>query len=236
MHLYLDTVDSVETPEGVGILYRLAGPAPRACAWMIDLMIRVGLLFVIGIIVSFSGFVVGEEAVMGLYLIVIFALEWFYPVLFDVYHHGQTPGKQLLKLRVVHQNGTPIGWSGSLLRNLLRTADFLPFAYFTGLLVCLFSSRFQRLGDMIAGTVVIYTQTQTVDTSNLPSANPKPPRFALTLEEQRAVIAFAERYNDLSGDRMIELANILSNHRTARDKDAVEELFQEAAWHLGVRA
>lgn len=232
--MLLDTVNPVETPEGVGIQYRLAGPSPRACAWLLDLCIRAVVLFVFSMIIGFAGVVMGQAA-MGLTLIFMFALEWLYPVLFEVFNDGQTPGKQIMKLRAVHENGTPIGWSASLLRNLLRTADLLPFGYFTGLLVMLFSERFQRLGDMIAGTVVIYVKKQEVDYASLPAVAAKPPAHALKLEEQRAVIAFAERHERLSGARMEELADLLKGHRRVEGREAVEGLFGEAAWLVGER-
>ena len=81
-----------------------------------------------------------------------------YPIWFEVKRDGATPGKRVMGIRVVQRNGAPVGWGPSVLRNLLRTADFLPVGYGFGLLSILFSGSFRRLGDLAAGTVVIRSQ------------------------------------------------------------------------------
>src|SRR5208282_5922974 len=93
---------------------------------------------------------------MGLLLIILFLLEWFYPVAFEVLARGQTPGKKLMDLRVLRADGAPVGWSRSTVRSLLAFADFLPFGFAAGLTAMLVSRRFQRLGDLAAGTVVVH--------------------------------------------------------------------------------
>ena len=93
---------------------------------------------------------------LRLCLLLMFVLEWFYPVIGEVYFRGASPGKHLLGLRVVHDNGTPVGFSASMIRNLLRFVDFLPALYAFGLLSMFASTSFKRLGDWAAGTVVVY--------------------------------------------------------------------------------
>ena len=111
----LDTVRSYETPEGIALELRLAGPVVRALAWIIDLGIRVALyLALIYGLALFGG--VGT----GLMLIGLFLIEWFYPTLFEVLR-GATPGKQAMGLTVIHDNGTPLGWAAGLIRNLRTT-------------------------------------------------------------------------------------------------------------------
>ncbi len=92
----------------------------------------------------------------GSYLIGLFALLWFYPVYFEVRAHGQTPGKRFMGLRVLQENGTPVGWSASVLRNFLLVADFLPVLYLAALISMISDSSFRRLGDLAAGTLVVY--------------------------------------------------------------------------------
>jgi uncharacterized RDD family membrane protein YckC len=73
----------------------------------------------------------------GLGSLLMFGVSWWYMVLFEVLRQGRSPGKQWMGLRVVHDDGTPVGWSASLLRNLLRFVDLLPFGYFLGAISCL---------------------------------------------------------------------------------------------------
>jgi uncharacterized RDD family membrane protein YckC len=115
----VDTLRRFETPEGIEIELRLAGPVPRAGAFAIDLLIRFGLYLVLLPLAGLAG--VG----VGLILLALFLLEWFYPVFFEL-RSGATPGKRAVGLVVVHADGTPVGPSASLLRNLLRALDFLP--------------------------------------------------------------------------------------------------------------
>ncbi len=84
--------------------------------------------------------------------IVRFILEWGYYVFFETTASGRSPGKRALSLRVVKEGGYPIGFIDSVLRNLLRGADFLPVGYVVGLFAMAGDARFRRLGDRVAGT------------------------------------------------------------------------------------
>ena len=136
----------------------------------------------------------------GLLLVGLFLIEWFYPVLFEVYRHGATPGKRAMGLCVVNDDGTPVNWSASMIRNLLRFVDFLPFLYGFGLVSILLTRDFKRLGDIAAGTRVVDPETRK-QAVTVPVLQAQPPQFPLTLEEQRAVINFAERSHELSPAR-----------------------------------
>jgi uncharacterized RDD family membrane protein YckC len=218
-----DTIRQYETPEGVLLQLKLAGPVARACAWAIDLAIKAVLYIITSIITSLFGGVG-----MAVMLIGFFLLEWFYPVFFEV-SSGATPGKKAMGLVVVHDNGTPISWSASLIRNLLRVADFFPLFYGTGLLVMLASSRFQRLGDMVAGTLVVYREREKTDIE-IPSVTPKPPPIHLSVDELRNLLAFAERSGQLSEERRIELANQMQALTGLQGQAAVQELYAYANW------
>ena len=200
----LDTIHAVQTPEGVDLVLRAAGPVPRGLAWAADTLLQgaiaLGLSFAFGILGGGFG--------TGLFLIGLFVLVWFYPVIFEVRAHGQTPGKRMLGLRVVQENGTPVGWSESVLRNFLLVADFLPLFYLAGLLTMFLDSSFRRLGDLAAGTLVVYADAPRVRSAVAGDVTPLAPPFPLTLEEQGAVIAFAEREASLSAERARELAEI----------------------------
>ena len=149
--MLLDTTYNIATPEGVELRLPIAGLASRSLAWLIDALIKFTALIVIAIAVQFFGELGG-----GVLLIGMFLLLWFYNVLFEVLYHGATPGKSALGLRVMNVNGTPVGWSGSLIRNLIRFVDALPGCYAFGCATVLISRHFQRLGDLAAGTIVVY--------------------------------------------------------------------------------
>jgi uncharacterized RDD family membrane protein YckC len=120
----LDTARAIPTPEGIELNLRLAGPVPRALAWLLDLLVRAAVFFVLMIPLGVLG-----NVGAGILLIVWFGMEWLYPTAFEVYFAGATPGKRALGLVVLHSDGTPVGLPASLTRNLLRAADFLPVAF-----------------------------------------------------------------------------------------------------------
>ncbi len=225
----LDTYRPVETPEGVELGLQVAGPVPRLLAWTIDLMIRTA-----GYLALMFPLAIAGEAGQGMFFIILFLGEWFYPVFFEVLLDGATPGKRLLGVVVLHQDGTPVGWTASILRNLLRFADFLPMAYGFGLLAMLTSRDFQRLGDLAAGTVVVHRDVASVGFA-VKEAPPVPPPVKLDLREQQAVITYAERLPTWSDQRAAELAELLQPLTSTRGHDGAARLLGMANWLLGRR-
>jgi uncharacterized RDD family membrane protein YckC len=225
----LDTVQPFETPEGVDLSLVPAGPVPRVLAWGIDLLIR---LFTYSALISF--FPHFGAFGMGILWISIFLVEWFYPVFFEVLWRGRTPGKMTLNLAVVREDGTPVSWPESVVRNLLRSVDILPGCFGVALVSMMVSSRFQRLGDIAAGTLVVYraplssrNAAGTVD-----AARATPPPIPLLLAEQRAILDFAERVPALNAERAQELAAIPAP-AFGPGGDPVEDLSAMAAWLRG---
>jgi uncharacterized RDD family membrane protein YckC len=197
----LDTTRRVATPEGIELTLRLAGPVPRALAWSIDFLLRVAVLLLVVMIAGRFG-----RAGMGVVLIAAFFIEWLLPALFEAKWGGRTPGKRLFGLAVLNDDGTPVRWPGALTRNLLRAADFLPFFYGVGLITMLANRDFKRLGDLAAGTVVVYQASAVELARKIPDAPPLVPPVSLDLEEQRAVLELAERSATLTPERFEELA------------------------------
>lgn len=196
----LDTLRSIPTPEGFELTLRLAGPVPRALAFVIDFFIRAAVFGVLAMALGqFRG------AGTGILLILAFLLEWFYPVVCEVWWHGATPGKRAFSLVVLNDNGTPVTFGASVTRNLLRAVDFLPMLYAFGLVSMLLNRDFKRLGDLAAGTIVVYRDKPAVRAA-LPDARAVAPRVALTMAEKRAVMDFAERFATLTPARADELA------------------------------
>ena len=180
---------------------------PRALAWVIDLFIRAAIFTALNWVFSSlaglgnAGLHIGRAS----FILFWFVVEWFYPVLFEVFWSGATPGKKAMSLVVLRDDGAPVGWRESMIRNLLRSADFLPFLYGLGLLSMLISRDFKRLGDLAAGTVVAY-RDRARRRQPVPQADPIVPHIQLSLAEQRALVDFAERTASLTPERAEELA------------------------------
>lgn len=240
MHHQVTAIDSlyeVETPEGIDLQAELAGPVVRVLAYSIDILIRLLFLLVCAIALAFWG-----NAGQGGLLILMFVLEWFYPVYFEVCRRGQTPGKKQMGLAVVNDDLTPVSWGTSLVRNLLRVVDFLPGAYLFGLVSMVLNNRFARLGDLAAGTLVIYRSSDaspSADTdkniSSGKSLYPQAPPLALQLDEQRALVSFSQRQQPLTEARQFELVAILSAISNKQGQAGVDYWKSVAAWLLGAR-
>jgi RDD family len=149
----------------------------------------------------------------GVALLAMFVLQWLYGVGFETLFAGQTPGKRVLDLRVVRIDGARARFPDLLLRNLVRAADFLPFAFGVGFLVMVCDARFRRLGDLVAGTVVITELRGKIPEPivlNPPVSEGErqalPARVDLNPQEIEAIEQFLRRRRSLSGERAEELA------------------------------
>ncbi len=158
--LMIDNVSQQPTPEGLMLTLVPAGVMPRVSAWLLDCMIRGVIL-----IVCYVPLMWLDLTGVGLFLILLFVVNWLYPVLFEVWRDGMTPGKKRNGIYVCHDDGTPISLQSSMIRNLLRVVDSLPFLYSVGVLSLMFNRKSQRLGDMVAGTMVVYQEQD--DISNI---------------------------------------------------------------------
>ncbi|MFM2319541.1 MAG: hypothetical protein RLZZ215_2162 [Pseudomonadota bacterium] len=225
----LDTTYTVNTPEGIALELSPAGPIVRTLAWLVDVSIRAGVSLLIIILLAFMG-----SLGIGLAMILIFLLEWFYPVWFELRSQGQTPGKRLLNIYVAQLDASPISPAASVVRNLLRVVDFLPFFYGFGLASCLLTKRFQRLGDLAANTVVLHKSLVTLNQQEF-SANPEPANVSLSLTEQQALILFAQRQNTLTTERQQELA-VLTTELVSNKPDPAAHLRSIASWLIGKHA
>jgi uncharacterized RDD family membrane protein YckC len=215
----LDVTADVETPEHVRFRHRVAGPARRALAYTIDLTIRGGIAIVF-IALLLAGSTRADEienASSGVVLLVAFALEWGYYVLFDTLWGGRTPGRRALSLRVIKEGGQAITFLDSVLRNLLRAADFLPAGYALGVAVMARDRRFRRLGDLVAGTMVIVEERARVAAPLRiwPPPTPEelarvPARPPLDADDLEAIELFLRRSGSLSTLREEELAGMVA--------------------------
>ena len=229
----LDTLQAVELAEGVEVQLRVAGPLPRMLAYALDLLVCLAALLVIGLVLAVAGWAIGGTVSVGLWMLAWFLIAWWYPVWFESGRRGATLGKRALGLRVVQTTGVPATFGQAVVRNFLRFIDIQPIPTgLVGLAACLASRRFQRLGDLAAGTVVVY---QSVAAEAGPPPVPHPgkssrPPVALRREEVRALVSFRERARDWSEPRRRELANHLTELTGCRDAKGVAELIAMAQW------
>jgi len=206
----IDTLKPVSLPEGAEITLRLAGPLPRALAWLADTLLRLGLMMLMGMAFAWIG-----RAGQGFFMIGFFALWELYPIVFEGLWEGATPGKRMMRIAVVNGDGTPLAWRAAILRNVLRFADMLPVGYAVGLASMVMDRQFRRLGDLAAGTVVIHRDAPGAARASRRKAPPVvaapfPPPVALMPLEQRAILDFAERRSTWSAARADELAALAS--------------------------
>jgi len=169
--------------------------------------------------------------------VIAFAIWWIYPMAFEVMWQGQTPGKRAMRLRVVRSDGAPVGWQGSVVRNLLRTVDMLPLGYAAGVVTGFLDPWGRRLGDIVAGTLGVHLpppselSARTAASDALSDAVPVP----LSVQEQTAVIAFDERAGALTSERQEELADLVPELTGARGEMSVRRLHAIADGLLGRR-
>lgn len=222
----LDTEVAIETPEHIVFHYRVAGPARRAVAYLLDLVVCYGVVAILGVIVVLA-FGVSDQASeigkagVGVLLVVLFAAQWIYFVVWEGIS-GRSPGKRALGLRVVTTTGRPIGLRAATLRNLLRAADALPTGYLVGAFAMALTSSFQRLGDLVAGTMVVIPEgtrsafgRRAAHIELSPPAQPRevatlPDEVTLDADERTAIELFLRRRHTLGFARERELATMIA--------------------------
>jgi uncharacterized RDD family membrane protein YckC len=208
----------IETPENVRLAFRIAGPGTRLGAYLMDLSIRLAALYGIVLVLSLVLFPFASTGLpMGAYFIVAFVLEWGYGCFFEAWWNGQTPGKRAFRLRVIRSEGYGIGFYEAMLRNLLRAADFVPFFYAAGFLTAASNPRMQRIGDLVAGTIVVREKRPELasDLFGLSDYEPFPVdafrhRFRPSEKTLEVIEGLFRRRFDLAPARVDEIAMVLA--------------------------
>ncbi|WP_184308592.1 RDD family protein [Aporhodopirellula rubra] len=234
----LDTTIEVVTPENIAFEYQLAGPFRRLPAYLIDILVRYGiiaalaltLVFVVGMI---DVDILGSFA-FGAGLVSYFLISWFYGAALETYFNGRTVGKWMFGIRVIDVDGCPITGRRAIIRNLLRIADLAPMSTLpslamdmppmlfiptgiVGMISVICTRRMQRLGDIAAGTMVIVDEK----TWRLPVAKIEDPRVAplasfvpgdylVSRSMARTLAIYAERRHYLTPGRRAEIARHLA--------------------------
>lgn len=231
--LVLDSIVAAETPEGILLELRPAGISARFCAFLIDELIILAIYYAS----AFVAMLIGGVGI-GFWLILIFLLMWFYPVVFELGRNGATPGKRAMGLKVVMDNGLPVTPAASITRNLLRVADFMPAAFGFGILSMLLRKDAKRLGDIAAATLVVH-QRRAAPKATLDMVAPIAPVHPLAPRDQAAVIALAARAPTLTIERLDELAAIaapIQGNEPRPESEVTRRVLGVAQWLLGRRA
>ncbi len=232
-HDVLDTVVAAETPEGILLELRPAGLSARFYAFLIDWVIRLLIAYAAGIAAVFMG-----GFGRGFWLLFYFLLEWFYPVLFELSRSGATPGKSVVGIKVVMDDGLPVTPAASFTRNLLRVADFLPALFGAAIVSMLLRRDCKRLGDLAAATLVVH-QPQRPPKLKLDGVEPVTPVIPLAPSDQAAIVALAARAPTLTGERLDELAALaarVSGDAGNAGPRVTRRVLGVAQWAMGKRA
>lgn len=157
------------TPEQVELRYELAGIGSRFLAMLLDSLIQLLILAAVaGVFIASMSTSIGFHIdSMPTWLIAIFSLIIFivwsaYFLYFEAVKNGQTPGKKAVGIRVIRDTGHPIDFRSAFLRNIVRLVDYLPGTYGIGMISIFVSPQYRRLGDYVAGTLVVRTGVQNV--------------------------------------------------------------------------
>jgi uncharacterized RDD family membrane protein YckC len=225
-------VVAAETPEGILLELHPAGLNARFYAFGMDWIIRLSIIYMAVMILSLMGGIG-----FAFWFILLFGLEWVYPIVFELTPSGATPGKRMFGLRVVMDNGLPVTAAASVTRNLLRAADFLPFCWAFAIVSMLLRADCKRLGDLAAGTIVVH-QPRMAARIALPAVAPLAPAAPLAPEDQAALIALAARTSTLTVERLDELAAlaaIVSGDAGRQGPEVTRRVLGVAQWALGRR-
>lgn len=220
----LDTAIRIVTPENIAFEYRVAGPFRRLPAFLIDVAVRLILLLVVVQLVALLFGARGSTFAIG--VIAFFLIDWFYGGFCETVFNGQTPGKWLLGLRVLSFEGQPINGLQATMRNILRFVDMMPLLplggppiplFTVGLLTMALTQRYQRLGDLVCGTMVVIEERSWLrgvakleDPRAAQLAALLPADFPISRSLARSLAVYVDRRTELPVVRRREIAQHLA--------------------------
>lgn len=236
---------TIETPEQMPLEFTVAGIGSRFLALALDTLIQAGfglmmliVLAVLGITTRGLGWRGQGLWLMATFGFIVFLLMFGYFAIFEIVWNGQTPGKRLVGIRAVKETGRPLTPSETIGRNLLRIVDQLPALYAVGMVVALLNAKNKRLGDFVAGSVVvressmteikpIWQTTQTV--LEAPAGGARVSTISLSMEELALIDAFLHRRYDLAPDVRSHMAGeIIARLQSKLAPDARARLSTES--------
>jgi uncharacterized RDD family membrane protein YckC len=238
---------NIDTPEQVALEFSLATVGSRFLALAIDTLIQVAVAAVLLLIalllawISSVTIAAAESWVLAGLVLGMFTIYYGYFAVLEVAWNGQTPGKRIIGLRVMHVSGRPISGFEAILRNVVRIVDQMPGIYAIGIVSVFITERSQRLGDLAAGTVVVHERTAARDPDQF--ARPLPRQGVttahgaarLTADEIAVIELFFRRQAQLDGYPRIAAAKQIASrvrHRlgitsTIGDQELLAEILAE---------
>jgi uncharacterized RDD family membrane protein YckC len=210
--------ETVETPEQVRLHLELAGLGTRSIAYILDTLLRYGVLLALVVTVilifdalqlSWEGFGdhVGAHFITIFLTLLYFFMEWGYFATFEWLWTGQTPGKRVARIRVLKDGGGPISFLDAALRNLVRIVDSSGPMAAIGMLFIFFNKKNKRPGDLLARTIVVRehpkTLTQLLAVSDMPPRLPDDPfanliqHISLTGNQHDLIARYLQRRDQL---------------------------------------
>jgi uncharacterized RDD family membrane protein YckC len=234
---------TIETPEQISLEFPLAGVGSRGYALCIDSLIQLIAAVAIILIVTFAipdlerSWVAAANWVIAVRIFLLFCLYWGYFAIFEILWNGQTPGKRQAKIRVISASGRPITAFEGIGRNFMRVIDSLGF-YLVGALSCAIDRQNRRLGDMVAGTVVVHEVEESgvfywygqEKSASAPSVSHEV--VALTEQEFQLVETFLARRLDIPNLQRLASAQVIADRmgerlHISKDQRPSDEAFLE---------
>lgn len=201
----------IETPEKIYFTHQLAEIGTRAAAYLIDILIQIGIIIIMGILGLLSFFnsrIIDNQGylAMAIFYLLIFIFQWFYFAFFEIIFNGSTPGKKACKIKVIKYNGERLDIASIVLRNLLRAADSIPFPVFNilGGFIALINKKNKRLGDMVSGTLVVVDEDINID---------EPDFETMFAKNTKGIITKLNKQNRLSEKDLYILRKILNSRK-----------------------
>lgn len=220
--MHLDDRMRIDTPEGVSIEVTLAGLGSRFGAAVVDLLIQGALLLALTLALSLAGSVVSGDLgvfLLGIGTLLIAVIVLGYYIVFEALNGGRTPGKSAMGISVATVDGSALTLGAVTLRTLMRLVDFLPGLYAAGALAIAVTPRNQRLGDLVANTIVIRNRLPSAAVGGLQT--PSVPLqgwdvSAVTASEVALIRRYLQRRDDLTPDADRRLAGDLAGRLRPR--------------------
>jgi uncharacterized RDD family membrane protein YckC len=216
----------IDTPEQVHLEFVLAGIGSRFMAAFLDVLIEAVLYLVLFLLtlIWVSGVFSANRSIwwQAIVTLVIFCINWGYYAIFEALWKGQTPGKRWAGIRVIKDSGRPINAFEAIARNLVRIIDFLPGFYGVGVVTMLLNAKNRRVGDYVAGTLVVHESSDRESTLffNTPTRTDFTLHQAagLTLQEAELIETFLARRLEIppeirkfNGQRIAEMISARLN-------------------------
>ena len=224
----MDDALHIESITGVDLNLKIAGPGGRSYAFVIDWHIRLLLAlawFVVGSVFYTGGLTLmdSEDAAFSGYVFAAIlpatAIYFLYHPIVEIVMGGRTPGKRMAGIRIVTQTGEVPGAGALLVRNVLRLVDSLPGFYAIGLVATILTNQSVRIGDMAAGTLLVYDEDASDDAFEAVDADAV---GSIGLENLQLARELIDRWSDLDPTTRLELGRKFLA-RLDRDVPASEE-------------